>query len=490
MILLRAPRRTNVLVDALALALAVGASALGAAAGADVSLGWCAAQGVLTLAALHLRQTAPQALSRRPLPEFGRALAVTGNAAVITIAARAVAGDGDGALADAARMWVFAGVYLGIRFSDTAAARRRGDGQVGTLIVGAGTVGTRLAGRLLAHPEFGLRPIGFLDADPPALPATRPVPVLGRPEDAEAVISAHRVGHVIAAFSRASDDTVAGLGRRCRRLGVEFSVVPRLFEEMSDRVRIDHVGTIPLMRVEHADPRGWRFVVKHVADRVIAAVALVVLSPAFVVIAAAVAVSSRGGVIFRQQRVGRDGRTFTILKFRTMTGDPASDGEADARWAATTVGRDAPRSRREVTRVGALLRKLCLDELPQLVNVLRGDMSLVGPRPERVGYVEQFRGEIHRYDDRHRVKSGLTGWAQVNGLRGETSLAERNEHDNFYIENWSLLLDLRILVLTPAVIALATLGAARGAVAPAGSVDWCLRAARPRRRQTVRPVEE
>jgi lipopolysaccharide/colanic/teichoic acid biosynthesis glycosyltransferase len=166
-------------------------------------------------------------------------------------------------------------------------------------------------------------------------------------------------------------------------------------------------------------------------------------------------------ILFRQQRVGLDGHAFDMLKFRTMHGAPGEHGEADAAWAALVLAGEAARpaagrrgagdSRR--SRVGNVLRKLSLDELPQFWNVVRGDMSLVGPRPERSHYVEQFEGVVYRYGDRHRVKSGLTGWAQVHGLRGETSLADRIEWDNFYIENWSFWLDLKIMVMTlPALV--------------------------------------
>ena len=176
-------------------------------------------------------------------------------------------------------------------------------------------------------------------------------------------------------------------------------------------------------------------------------------------VALAVLVTSGRPILFRQRRVGRDGHVFEMLKFRTMKGTPDTGGELDAEWAAMamgtgsggepTVGGDDRR-----TPLGALLRKLSIDELPQLWNVLRGDMSIVGPRPERAHYVELFEQSIYRYPDRHRVKSGLTGWSQVNGLRGETSLADRIEWDNFYIENWSPWLDLKILVKTiPALVA-------------------------------------
>ena len=194
---------------------------------------------------------------------------------------------------------------------------------------------------------------------------------------------------------------------------------------------------------------------KEVLDRVGAVVLLVVLLPAYAGIAAAVAIGSRReGVLFRQRRIGRHGREFVLLKFRTMTGNPADVGEADAHWAARVTG---VRQRHEgfdrQTPLGRVLRRTRLDELPQLLNVLRGDMSLVGPRPERSSYVPLFEDAVPGYRDRRRVKPGITGLAQVQGLVGETSIVARVDEDNFYIDNWNLWLDLKILLRTvPAVV--------------------------------------
>jgi lipopolysaccharide/colanic/teichoic acid biosynthesis glycosyltransferase len=181
----------------------------------------------------------------------------------------------------------------------------------------------------------------------------------------------------------------------------------------------------------------------------------VCLSPILLLAALAVAVESRRPIFFRQRRVGHRGVEFDMLKFRTLTGSPDDHGEADADWAARELagelrdsrGEVAPGSRGE-TRIGHVLRATGVDELPQLINVLRGEMSIIGPRPERESYVRRFEPNIPRYADRHRVKPGITGWAQVNGLRGRSSLAQRVELDNYYIENWSFWLDVKILLLT------------------------------------------
>jgi lipopolysaccharide/colanic/teichoic acid biosynthesis glycosyltransferase len=201
------------------------------------------------------------------------------------------------------------------------------------------------------------------------------------------------------------------------------------------------------------NPRGWMFSVKYAIDRVVAAIALLAVAPLLGAIALAVLVTSGRPIFFRQARTGRDGAHFDILKFRTMRGRPDQNGDANAAWAERILegtGLTAPAGSEENRRtpLGSLLRRCSLDELPQLWNVVRGDMSLVGPRPEVAHHAALFENAIYRYPDRYRVKSGLTGWAQINGLRGDTSLADRIEWDNFYIENWSIWLDLKILLLT------------------------------------------
>jgi lipopolysaccharide/colanic/teichoic acid biosynthesis glycosyltransferase len=205
------------------------------------------------------------------------------------------------------------------------------------------------------------------------------------------------------------------------------------------------------MELRPANPNSWKFSVKYALDRVVAAIALIVISPVLIAAMLAVRLTMHAPVFYRQRRVGRDGKTFDMLKFRTMS-DAEPGAEADADWAAEQLGGKAvavsEAAYARVTPVGAILRRFSIDELPQLYNVLRGDMSLVGPRPERVSYVERFEGDIYRYAERHRVKAGLTGWAQVNGLRGRTGLGDRIEWDNHYIENWSPWLDFKILMAT------------------------------------------
>jgi exopolysaccharide biosynthesis polyprenyl glycosylphosphotransferase len=231
-----------------------------------------------------------------------------------------------------------------------------------------------------------------------------------------------------------------------------------MFDTINNRVGYDTVGGLPLMSFTTVDPRGAQFAVKHALDRVLAVLLLIVLAPLIFGAALAVRLSSRGPVMFRQRRVGRDGKAFDLYKFRSMRVDAEQaegDGEDTGALEFLLGGDTAPggvegEDRR--TRVGRLLRRTSIDELPQLLNVARGEMSLIGPRPERPEFVELFRQDIVRYGDRHRVKSGITGWAQVHGLRGQTSLAERVEWDNYYIAHWSLGLDVKILALTLAAL--------------------------------------
>ena len=329
-------------------------------------------------------------------------------------------------------------------------ARIRGLAGKPTLIVGAGEVGKAIAQRLAAAPEYGLRPVGFLDAHPPARDDSRHLlPVLGGPSELAEIAAAHGAEHVIFAFTSQSDQRLLALARRCEQLGLEVSLVPRLFESMNDRVALDWVGSLPVLGIRPLDPKGWQFRIKYAIDRPIALLALLALSPPMAVLAAAVKLSSPGPVLFRQRRIGQDGQIFEMLKFRSMLA-PADDVEFVPPPGFAPGGVEGPDRR---TPIGRFLRRSGLDELPQLINVLRGEMTLVGPRPERPEFAIAFGAQVARYTDRHRVKSGITGWAQVSGLRGQTSLTDRVDMDNYYIRNWSLSLDLKIALLTvPAVL--------------------------------------
>jgi exopolysaccharide biosynthesis polyprenyl glycosylphosphotransferase len=357
-------------------------------------------------------------------------------------------------------LWLFALVAIGagrvvLSFAQRVARSRRLVGKP-VLIMGAGVVGSQVARRLESHPEYGLVPVGFLDDDPRTVTEVggRDVPVVGTVEDLDETVARTGVKNLIVAFSSVADARVSRLIQRCQELGIEVSVVPRMFDTINNRVGYDTVGGLPLMSFTTVNPRGLQFALKHAFDRIFAAVLLVLLAPVLLCTVLVVRLSSPGPVFFRQRRVGRDGKEFDLYKFRSMRLQPAQtelSGEDASALEFLLGGDTAPGGvegddRR--TPMGRFLRRSSLDELPQLFNVLRGEMSMIGPRPERPEFVELFNQDINRYDDRHRVRSGITGWAQVHGLRGQTSLAERVEWDNYYIAHWSLGLDLRILALT------------------------------------------
>ena len=351
----------------------------------------------------------------------------------------------------ALRLWLFSLVYLGVARTVLLSLRRhamRSDAfATPTLIIGAGVVGEHLVKRLVGEPRYGLRPVGFLDSDPLLRPdhsAPTFVPVLGGPEHLRMAVEQTGARQVILAFSSEPDHVLVETVNQCQRLGVEVALVPRLYESINERSTLDHIGGVPLLSLHPTNPRSWQFAVKHALDRTFAFTALLALTPVMLTVALGVRLSSPGPVFFRQRRVGRDGRMFDVLKFRTMR-EPHGSHEFSLPDGCAPGGIEGEDRR---TRLGAWLRGTSLDELPQFINVLRGDMSLVGPRPERPEFVERFSAEVDRYTDRHRVKSGITGWAQVNGLRGQTSIADRVEWDNYYIQNWSLRFDLRIIALT------------------------------------------
>jgi exopolysaccharide biosynthesis polyprenyl glycosylphosphotransferase len=360
-------------------------------------------------------------------------------------------GSGDGALL--AREWAFVGVYLiagrtALQWS-LGNACRAGRLVRPTLIVGRGRVGTLLAERLMTRPELGLAPVGFLDKDPLPLDNPGDLPVLGASWDIERVVAEHHVEQVVIAFSTAPDEVMLRLLRRCDELGVDVAFVPRFYEHVPEHVTVEHLGGLSLLVPGRVNTRNWQFIVKYAADRVVAAVLIALLAPLFIRPGLVLLVTTGRPIFFRQTRVGRDGKPFEMLKFRSMhtIGDDTSTFVLpDGLGPGGVEGAD----RR--TPIGRLLRDTSIDELPQLLNVLRGEMSLVGPRPERPEFAGRFEETVYRYADRHRVKAGITGWAQVHGLRGRTSIADRAEWDNFYIENFSLWLDLKIVLMTAATL--------------------------------------
>ncbi len=307
-----------------------------------------------------------------------------------------------------------------------------------TLILGAGRVGAQVADVLLDHPEYGLHPIGFLDSDPWLGPKELPLPILGGTDSLYHVLTDHDVNNVVVAFGSMRESAMVDVIRTCDRLDTEIFLVPRLFELHHVSEDMESVWGLPLVRLRRAArrSRGWR--VKRLFDITLSSIALLLLSPIMLLVAIAVRLEGGPGIIFRQERVGVDGRRFQVMKFRSLK--PVDETESQTNWNISHDDRLGP--------VGKFLRKSSIDELPQLINILKGEMSIVGPRPERPHFVDQFCEAYPRYVARHRVPSGLTGWAQVHGLRGDTSIADRARFDNYYIENWSLWLDVKIVLRT------------------------------------------
>jgi exopolysaccharide biosynthesis polyprenyl glycosylphosphotransferase len=310
-----------------------------------------------------------------------------------------------------------------------------------TMVIGAGEIGRRVAERVKQHNGSFLEVVAFFDPDPlegPVLLQGGP-PLLGADWRLEEALTAYGVDHVIVAFSRQPHDELLEIMRRCQLAGVSVSVVPRLFERTPRTITIEHLGGLPVMTMHARGSRDLGVRLKYLLDRVVAALALLLLAPVLLAVALAIRLRMGSPVLFRQKRVGRDGTHFELLKFRSMTIPKPGEEASDAA---------------RVTRLGRLLRGTSLDELPQLINVLRGEMSLVGPRPETPGLVSEFEIRIRRYSERHRVKSGITGWAQVHGIgRGDDrfsdpALSRRVEWDNYYVENWSPWLDMKIIYMT------------------------------------------
>lgn len=306
------------------------------------------------------------------------------------------------------------------------------------VIVGAGEVGRQLGEAIATNPKLGLELTGYVDDDSRIPEAALPAPVLGSLQNLPGILRVAEPQHVFIAFPNVKSQDVVDRVRSVDRMAVEISVVPRFFEMLSNSRSRDEIDRIPLERLNRAVYRSVRWPLKRAMDMVIAGSLLLLLSPLIAVLALALRIQSGPGVIFRQRRVGVDGVQFDMLKLRSLR--PVDDDESATKWNIRHDNR--------LTPLGKFIRKTSLDELPQLWNIVRGDMSLVGPRPERQHFVDNFAVAYRGYDQRHRVPSGLTGWAQIHGLRGDTSIEERARYDNYYIENWSLWLDMRILLKT------------------------------------------
>jgi len=318
------------------------------------------------------------------------------------------------------------------------ALRRRGRNLRHAMIVGIGEQAVQLIAKLERHPDYGITIRGLLGTEAAQVGTTLGGhPVIGTVDDLPDVIERLGVDFVYLALARSDWKAEEEALMRLSNSTAAVRLVPDLVRTFTLNAAVEDFEGMPVVLVTETPEQGWNAVIKRAFDLVFAALGLVLLSPLLLVLAIWVKLDSPGPVVYAQERVGVSGRRFRMHKFRTMRSDAESEG---AGWTTP----DDPRR----TRLGSTLRRLSLDELPQLWDVLRGHMSLVGPRPERPMYVDRFRASIPRYMLRHHVKAGMTGWAQVNGLRGDTPLERRIEYDLYYIEHWSLVFDLRIIALT------------------------------------------
>ena len=317
------------------------------------------------------------------------------------------------------------------------ALQTRGMGVARVLIVGTGETGRMILHAIQRSPGLGYNVVGMVSKDSEEAEYAG-VPVLGNTDELPSLIRVHNIGTVIIARPEAPSEEILPIISDCHRAKVATRVYPNVFQLITSDLSIGHLGGLPLLTVRDTVLRGWKLTLKRAMDVVGSAVGLVLLSPFMLLIALLIKLDSRGPAFYTQERMGLDSRPFEMIKFRSM--QEGAEDETGPVWAT----KEDPRR----TRLGAFIRRYSIDELPQFINVFTGDMSLVGPRPERPVFVQQFKQIIPRYVERHQEKAGMTGWAQVNGLRGDTSIVERTKYDLYYIENWSILFDLKILIKT------------------------------------------
>ena len=296
------------------------------------------------------------------------------------------------------------------------------------LIAGTGDMAVMVSEKLKKYSHFGIEVIGFLSSE-------NRKNVLGKYEDLERIVRKHGVTDLFITLSLKEYESIMNLIKTGNNLFLDIKLVPDILQLTSLKASMEHLEGIPTINLGDIPLHGYRLGIKRISDLVFSLVGIIFLLPFFGLIALWIKLDSRGAVFYTQWRVGLDGKHFNIIKFRTMIEN--AEKKTGVIWS--------PADDKRITRIGCFLRKFSIDELPQLFNVLKGDMSLVGPRPERPEFVEKFKNDIPKYMLRHRVKTGITGWAQVHGLRQNTPLDKRIEFDIYYIQNWTLKLDLEIL---------------------------------------------
>jgi Undecaprenyl-phosphate glucose phosphotransferase len=319
--------------------------------------------------------------------------------------------------------------------------RRKGFNKQFVLIIGAGSLGRRFYDKVQQQPDLGIEVVGFLDdlLVEHEEGNNKYKPILGVIDQLDNILQSVIIDEVIIALPLAAHDKYGKIIIACEKAGIRTMIIPDFFDILPARPYFDHFAGIPLINVRDIplDDLGNRLM-KRLFDIVFSLIAIIIMSPLLLLVAIGVKLTSKGPIIFKQERMGLNRRTFNMYKFRSMR--QTNQKNADTGWTTENDTRK--------TKFGAILRKTSLDELPQFFNVLFGHMSVVGPRPERPYFVEQFKEEIPKYMVKHHIRPGITGWAQSNGLRGDTSIEDRISHDIFYIENWTFLFDIKIIWLT------------------------------------------
>ena len=317
--------------------------------------------------------------------------------------------------------------------------RARGYNLRHALIAGTGELGKKTLNKIETSPELGIRIWGFLTSKREKIgKKIGDIPIVGVYEEIDKILEKKKIDIAFVALPINEYNYLSRIITKLQRHFLDIKVVPGVSEFITLQGGVDELDDLPIVSLQNSPLYGWNKVFKRSFDLIVGALLLVIVSPLMAMISALVKTTSKGEIIYRQERIGLDGRSFQMLKFRTMKTD--AEKETGPIWAQE----NDPRR----TTVGAFLRKTSLDELPQLFNVLKGNMSLVGPRPERPHFIDEFKKQVPLYMLRHKIKAGMTGWAQVNGWRGNTSLQKRIEHDLYYVQHWSIGFDLRILLMT------------------------------------------
>jgi len=306
------------------------------------------------------------------------------------------------------------------------------------IIAGTSSASKVVFQSLTFNRSLGYEALGYCSINGRPKKTMSRIPCLGSISSVPDLIISNKVDVVLIALNEEEHTYLYDLVRNCQGLNVEMMMVPDILELMTSLVQIKHIEGIPFLGIKSPALSTWNFIIKRAFDLIFAFSILILASPLILIIAILIKLDSKGPIMYFQERIGLNGEVFRVIKFRSM--------QTDAEQASGPVW--SKKHDMRATRTGKILRRFSLDELPQLVNVIKGDMSIVGPRPERQHFVEQFKKEIPRYLERHRVRTGMTGWAQVNGLRGNASITERTKHDIYYIENWSLTFDVKIILKT------------------------------------------